>query len=138
MVLRMATSYGPQAAQMNEELSLKSFLDLTLRQHPRDEDPEPWEVRTVLKLNPFELGTIAFLRTFTPWWFCCKSISLSYNEPKIDYEVYYETENTYIFAWFSILGVKHYRWLHGSICWLAPNNKVDYLVCTIRRILYFL
>jgi hypothetical protein len=37
----MATSYGPQIAQMNEELPLKSSLNLTLTQHPRDVDPEP-------------------------------------------------------------------------------------------------
>jgi hypothetical protein len=36
----MAMFYGPQAAQVNEKLPLESFLDLTLTQHPRDEDPE--------------------------------------------------------------------------------------------------
>ncbi len=41
MVLCMATSYGPQATQINEELALKSSIDLTLTQHPRDEDLEP-------------------------------------------------------------------------------------------------
>ncbi len=41
MVSRMVTSYGPQAAQANEEPPPKSFLDLTLTQHPRDEEPEP-------------------------------------------------------------------------------------------------
>jgi len=40
MVLHMATSYGPQAAQTNEESALESFLDLTLMQHIRDEEPE--------------------------------------------------------------------------------------------------
>jgi hypothetical protein len=35
----MATFYRPQATQVNEELALKSALDLTLTQHPRDEDP---------------------------------------------------------------------------------------------------
>jgi hypothetical protein len=37
----MATFYGPQATQVNEEPALKSFLDLTLMQHPHDEDLEP-------------------------------------------------------------------------------------------------
>jgi hypothetical protein len=37
----MAMSYGPQVAQMNEEPALEPFLDLTLTQHLRDEDPEP-------------------------------------------------------------------------------------------------
>jgi hypothetical protein len=36
----MAMSYMPQVAQMNEELAPESFLDLTLTQHPRDEDPK--------------------------------------------------------------------------------------------------
>jgi hypothetical protein len=40
MALCMATSYGPQVAQVNEELTPKSFLNLTLMQHLRDEDPE--------------------------------------------------------------------------------------------------
>jgi hypothetical protein len=38
MVLRVVTSYGPQVAQVNEELTPKSSLDLTLTQHPHDED----------------------------------------------------------------------------------------------------
>jgi hypothetical protein len=28
--------------------------------------------------------------------------------------------------------------LFGLICWMTPNNKVDYLVRTIQRILDFL
>jgi hypothetical protein len=50
----------------------------------------------------------------------------------------YKTEDTSIFAWSSILGVGHYRWLCSPICRLPPNSKVDYLVRTIRRILDFL
>ncbi len=50
----------------------------------------------------------------------------------------YETKDTSIFAWSSVPGVGHYRWLHGPICRLPPNSKADYLVCTIRRILDFL
>jgi hypothetical protein len=40
MASRMATFYGPQAAQVNEEPLLKSSLYLTMMQHPHDEDPE--------------------------------------------------------------------------------------------------
>ncbi len=40
MVLHMVTFYGPQAAQVNEELPLESYLDLTLTHHPHDEKPE--------------------------------------------------------------------------------------------------
>ncbi len=52
MVLRMVTSYGPQAAQVNEKLALKSSLDLTLTQHPCDEDLSLREVCVRLKVNP--------------------------------------------------------------------------------------
>jgi hypothetical protein len=37
----MATSYEPQVAQVNEKLLSESFINLTLTQHPHDEDPEP-------------------------------------------------------------------------------------------------
>jgi len=50
----------------------------------------------------------------------------------------YEIEDTSISTWFSILGVGHYRWLRGLIRRLLPNNKANYLVRTIRRILDFL
>jgi hypothetical protein len=60
------------------------------------------------------------------------------DEPETVYEGCYETEDIFIFAWFSVPSVGHYRWLHGPIRRLPPNNKVDYLVCTIWRILDFL
>jgi hypothetical protein len=60
------------------------------------------------------------------------------DELKTIYEGCYETEDISIFAWFSIPSVWHYRWLHGPIHWLPPNNKADYLVHTIQRILDFL
>jgi hypothetical protein len=37
----ITTFYRVQTAQMNEELVPESFLNLTLTQHFRDEDPEP-------------------------------------------------------------------------------------------------
>jgi len=52
MVSCMAVSYGPQVAQVNEELALKSSLDLILKQHPCDEDLEPWEVCARLEVDP--------------------------------------------------------------------------------------
>jgi hypothetical protein len=62
----MAMFYRPQAAQVNEELTPESSLNLTLTQHPRDEDPKPQEVHVRPEANPLELGIIAFLRTFAP------------------------------------------------------------------------
>jgi hypothetical protein len=52
MALRMFTSYGPQTTQANEEPPPKSSLDFTLTQHPRDEKPEPREVRARLEVEP--------------------------------------------------------------------------------------
>jgi hypothetical protein len=63
---------------------------------------------------------------------------VSGDEPETVYERCYKTENISIFAWFSILGVGHYRWLRGPIRQLPSNSKANYLVCTIRRILDFL
>jgi hypothetical protein len=37
---------------VNEELVPESFLDLTLTQHPRDEDPEPQKVHIRLEVDP--------------------------------------------------------------------------------------
>jgi hypothetical protein len=59
MVLRMVTSYRPQAAQANEEPLPESFLNLTLTQHPRDEKPEFREVRARLKVEPLQA-----------WYYC--------------------------------------------------------------------
>jgi hypothetical protein len=115
MVLRMATSYGPQDAQANEELAPESFLDLTLTQHLRDEEPESRAVRACLKVNPPRA-----------WYYCispnCHTLVIllqvdlvSGDEPETVCERCYKTENTSIFAWFSILSVGHYRWLRGPI-----------------------
>ncbi len=62
----------------------------------------------------------------------------SNDEPEIVCEGCYETEDTFIFAWSLVLGVGHYRWLRGPIRRLPPNNKVDYLIRIIQRILDFL
>ncbi len=66
------------------------------------------------------------------------------DKPETIYEGCYETEDTSIFAlssvfaWSSVPGVGHYRWLRGPIRQLPPNSKADYLVRTIRSILDFL
>jgi hypothetical protein len=60
------------------------------------------------------------------------------NAPWTIYEGCYDTENTFIVAWSSILNVGHYRWLHSPIRQLPLNSKGDYLVRTIWRILNFL
>jgi hypothetical protein len=62
----------------------------------------------------------------------------SSDELEIVYESYYEIKDTSIFAWFLIIGVGHYHWLHGPIRLLPPNSKANYLVRTIQCILDFL
>ncbi len=59
----------------------------------------------------------------------------SSDELEAIYEGCYKTKNTFIFTWSSIPDVRHYRWLHGPIRRLPLNNKVDYLIRTIQRIL---
>jgi hypothetical protein len=48
----MVTSYEPQAVEANEKPFPKSSLNLTLTQHLRDEEPEPWEVHARLEVEP--------------------------------------------------------------------------------------
>jgi hypothetical protein len=62
----------------------------------------------------------------------------SSDEPKTVYERCYKTEDTSIFTWSSIFDIGNYRWLRGPIRRLPPNDKADYLVRTIQRILNFL
>jgi hypothetical protein len=52
MVLHMATSYRIQVPQINERSTSKSTLDLTLTQHPCDEDLELQEVRARFEVDP--------------------------------------------------------------------------------------
>ncbi len=138
MASRMVTSYGPQAAQANEEPPPESSLDLTLTQHPRDEELEPREVCARLEVEPPRI-----------WYYRISSNSRTLvillqvdpafgDEPETICEGCYETEDISIFAWSLVPSVGHYRWLRGRIRRLPPNSKADYLVRTIRRILNFL
>jgi len=98
MALRTATSYGPQAAQADEEPPSESSLDLTLTQHPRDEEPEPREVRARFEVEPprawyYRISpnsrTLVILLQIDP---------ASSDEPETVCEGCYETEDTSIFA----------------------------------------
>jgi hypothetical protein len=138
MASRMAMSYGPQAAQANEELTPELSLDLTLTQHPHDEELKSREVHARLEVDPprawyYHISpnsrTLVILLQVDP---------TSGDEPETICEGCYKTEDTFIFAWSSIPGVGHYHWLCSLICQLPPNSKADYLVRTIRRILDFL
>jgi len=134
----MVTSYGSQATQANEEPPPESFLDLTLTQHPRDEEPEPREVRVRLEVEPPRTWYYRISLNSRTLVILLQVDLASGDEPEIVCEGYYEIEDTFIFAWFSVPGVGHYRWLRGPIRRLPLNSKADYLVRTIRRILDFL
>ncbi len=134
----IATSYGPQTIQMNEESAPKSSLDLTLTQHPRDENPAPRGVRTRLEVDPPRAWYYHISPNSRTLMILLQVDPTSGDEPETVYEGCYETKDTSIFAWSSILGIGHYRWLCGLIHRLLPNTKADYLVRTIQRILDFL
>ncbi len=138
MASRMVTSYEPQAAQTNEELPSESSLDLTLTQHPRDEEPEPREVRARLEVEPLRAWYYRISPNSHTLVISLQVDPASGDKPETICEGCYETEDTYIFVWSSVPGVGHYRWLRGPIRRLPPNSKAYYLVRTIRRILDFL
>jgi len=107
-------------------------------QHPCDEEPESQKVRARLEVDPPQAWyyrtssnsrTLVILLQINP---------ASGDEPETIYEGCSKTKNTSIFAWSSIPSIGHYRWLRDLIHRLHFNSKVDYLVRTIRRILYFL
>jgi len=104
----MATSYGPQIAQMNEEPTPESSLDLTLTQNPRDEDPELRKVCAHPKIEPLQTWYYHIsLNSRTLVILLQIDFDLN-DEFETVYEGYYKIEDTSIFAWSSILGVGHY------------------------------
>jgi hypothetical protein len=134
----MVTSYGPQAAQVNEEPHPETSLDLTLTQHPRDEELELREVHTRLEVEPPRVWYYRISPNSCTMVILLQVDPASDDEREIVCEGCYETEDTSIFAWSSILGIGHYCWVRGPIRRLPPNNKTNYLLRTIRRILDFL
>jgi hypothetical protein len=138
MASRTTASYGPQVAQANEESPSESSLDLTLTQHPCDEELEPREVRACLEVEPLRAWYYRISPNSRTLVILLQVNPASGDEPEIVCEGCYETEDTSIFAWSSVPGVGHYRWLRGPIRRLPLNGKADHLVRTIRRILDFL
>jgi hypothetical protein len=134
----MVTSYGPQTTQANEELPSELSLDLTLTQHPHDEEPEPREVRARLEVKPPRAWYYRIFPNSRTLVILLQVDPTFGDKPRTVCEGCYETEDTFIFAWSSVLGVGHYRWLRGPIRRLPPNSKADYLVRTIRCILDFM
>jgi len=106
---RTVTSYGPQATQANEEPPSESSLDLTLTQHPRDEELEPRKVRARLEVEPPRAWYYRISPNSRTMVILLQVDPASGDEPEIVYEGCYETEDTSIFAWFSVPGIGHYR-----------------------------
>jgi len=138
MASRMVTSYEPQATQANEESPSKSSLNLTLTQHPRDEELKPWEVCASFKVEPPQAWYYRISPNSCTLVILLQVDLASSDELEIVCEGYYETKDIFIFAWFSVPGIWHYRWLRDPIRRLPPNSKADYLVRTVRCILDFL
>jgi len=134
----MVTSYGLQAAQANKEPPSESSLDLTLTQHPCDEEPKPREVCACFEIEPPQAWYYRIFPNSRTLVILLQVDPASGDELETVCEGCYKTEDTFIFAWSSILGVGHYRWLRGPIRRLPPNSKADYLVRTIWHILDFL
>jgi hypothetical protein len=119
-------------------ITSRVILYLTFTQHLRDEDFEPWKVCPRLEVEPPQAWYYCIFPNSHTLMILLQVDPIFGDEPEIVCEGCYKTKDTYIFAWFSILNVGHYRWLHGLICWLFPNSKSDYLIRTIWRILDFL
>jgi hypothetical protein len=134
----MVTFYGPQAAQANEESPPKSSLDLTLMHHPHDEELEIQKVCARLEIEPLRAWYYRISPNSRTLVILFQVDPVSGDELETICEGYYEIKDNFIFSWSSVFGVGHYCWLRGLIRRLLPNSKANYLVCTIRRILYFL
>jgi len=131
MASRMATFYRPQAAQVNEKRALESSLDLTLMQHPHDEDPALREVRAHLEVNPPRAWYYRISPNSRNLVILLQVDLASGDEPETVCEGCYETKDASIFAWSSIPNVGHYHWLQSPIRRLPSNTKADYLNRTI-------
>jgi hypothetical protein len=123
---------------VNKELPLESSLDLTLTQHLHDEEPEPREVHARLEIEPPQAWYYHIFPNSHTLVILLQVDLIFGDEFETVCEGYYKTGDSSIFAWSSIHGVGDYHWLCNLICRLPLNNKVDYLVRPIRRILDFL
>jgi len=109
MVSRMVTSYGPQAAQVNEEPPSESSLDLILMKHPRDEELEPRELRAYLKVEPPQAWYYRISPNSRTLMILLQVDPTSGDEFETICEGCYETKDTSIFAWSSVPDIGHYR-----------------------------
>jgi hypothetical protein len=134
----MATFYEPQATQVNEKPLLESFLDLTLTQHPHDEDLESRKLHAYFEIEPFRTWYYRIFPNSHTLVILLQVHPAFSDEPKTICESCHEIEDISSFAWSLVPDVRHYRWLRSLIRRLPPNSKADYLVRTIQCILNFL
>jgi hypothetical protein len=92
------TSYGPQAVQTNEKSPLESSLDLTLTQHPHDEELEPREMHVRLEVEPPRAWYYRISPNSRTLVILLQVDLASGDEPKTVCEGCYETEDKSIFA----------------------------------------
>jgi hypothetical protein len=138
MASRMATSYRPQATQMNEKPTPKYIFRFHIDATSSWWRPTPQEVHACFEVNPLRTWYYYISPNSRTLVILLQVDHASGDEPETVCESCYETEDTSIFAWSSIPDVRHYCWLRGLIHWLFPNTKADYLVHTIQCILNFL
>jgi hypothetical protein len=116
---------------VNEKPASESSLDLTLTKHPRDEDLTPRKVHARLEVDPPRTWYYRISPNFRTLVILLQINPASDKEPETVCEGYYETKDTSIFAYSSVLDIGHYCWLCGLIHRLPPNSKANYLVRTI-------
>jgi hypothetical protein len=109
MASHIATSYRPQAIQVNEKSAPESSLHVTLTQHPRDEDPQLREVCVCLEIDSFRNWYYSISPNFHTLLLLLQVDPTSSDEPKIVYECCYKIEDTSILAWSSIPSIGHYH-----------------------------
>jgi hypothetical protein len=130
MVSRTATSYEPQAVHANEEPPSESSLDLTLTQHPRDEEPEPREVRACLEVEPPRAWYYRISPNSRILVLLLQVDLASGDEPEIVRESCYKPK--------TLLSSHGLQFPTLDTIVGCAVRFVDYLVRTIRRILDFL
>jgi hypothetical protein len=121
----MTMSYEPQLVQTNEESFQESSLDLTLMQHLHHETLELRKVRPCIEVEPPRTWYNRISPNSCTLVILLQVDLASSDEPKIVCEGFHETKETFIFTWFSILGVRHYCWLCSPIHQLLFNNTFE-------------
>ncbi len=90
----MIMFYKLQVTQMNDKPPQESSLNLTLTQHPHDEDPKLRKMRLCLEVEPLQAWYYRISPNFHTLVILLQVDPTFSNEPKIVFEGFYKTENT--------------------------------------------